>query len=93
MERYQKRQYQQRAPHGREHYSFGSSLLTFLMRTGLLWSVWAPIPSRVRNSLRLLVSRHCPASAVMLWPLRVQLAERLPTYMVPAAVVVIDALR
>jgi hypothetical protein len=29
----------------------------------------------------------------MLWPLRVQLAERLPTYMVPAAVVVIDALR
>ena len=29
----------------------------------------------------------------MLWPMRVQLAERLPTYMVPAAVVVIDALR
>ncbi len=28
----------------------------------------------------------------MLWPLRAQLAERLPAYMVPAAVVVIEAL-
>jgi hypothetical protein len=41
MERYQKRQQKQGAPHGRVHYPFGFSLLTLLQRNGLLGPVCA----------------------------------------------------
>jgi hypothetical protein len=91
MERYQKRQHQQRPPRGREHYSFGSSLLTVSKRTGLLGPVWAPIPSRVAEFLRLLVSSFPTLPRVggdALAAARPAGAERLPTYMVPAAVVI-----